>query len=106
MGYSTICFYIVQSSNYTGLRGLVTKSRIGESDRFCDAENESDFVTLKMNLAVEFPQHVRFLSNLVECLKNRYFGQFHEFIVEKPNFLKYFCQWHRIVLTFTFQIHF
>jgi len=26
--------------NYTG-RGLITKSRVGESDRFCDAENES-----------------------------------------------------------------
>jgi len=29
-------------NNYTGLRGSVTKSRVGESDRFFDAENESD----------------------------------------------------------------
>jgi len=27
--------------NYTGLQRSVTKSRVGESHRFCDAENES-----------------------------------------------------------------
>jgi len=54
--------------------------------------NLIDFVTLKTNLAAEFPQHVFqvFEQFVVEWPKNRYFGQFHEFIVRKPNFLKYF----------------
>jgi len=29
----------IYNNNYTGLRGSVTKSRVGESDRFFDAEN-------------------------------------------------------------------
>jgi len=32
---------MIESNNNTGLRGSVTKSRVDESDRFCDAKNES-----------------------------------------------------------------
>jgi len=62
MKYQDNCFFFIQNSrqdqdkiliNYTGLRGSVTKSRVGESDRI-----------LTLNVVVEFPQHVRFLSNL------------------------------------------
>jgi len=37
-----ISIIIILLCNYAGLRGSITKSRVGESDRFCDAENESD----------------------------------------------------------------
>lgn len=53
----------------------VTKSRVGESDRFFDVEESDCRIS---------PAHQIFKLFVVKESKNGYFDQFHKFVMGKP----------------------